>query len=296
MSLFIPTESSNSAQAVQDSRDQAGRQALSFLSELQGLDGVKSELNRLLAFAQLLAERKRREIRCDPLGLHMLFVGPPGTGKTEVARQVGKLLFAVGLLRRGHVVEADKKSLVGQFIGETPKLVQQKFDEARGGVLFVDEAYTLDDGQFGKEAIDTLMKLMEDFRDDVVVVFAGYDADIDRLLTSNPGLTSRFARRLKFTNYQPTTLIKIFCDFVSRGGFSLEDSAQREAERQVSEMALRGARDPNFGNARAIRTFYERVITAQAERLAGAGKPRDLPTDILMQITRADVESAAQAH
>jgi stage V sporulation protein K len=292
--LFIQTNSQNTSQASADARAEGGEKAIQFLNDLQGLEEVKTELNKLLAFAKILAERKKRDLKCESLSMHMLFVGPPGTGKTEVARQVGKLLYSVGLLRRGHVIEASKKGLVGQYVGETPKLVQQKFDDARGGVLFVDEAYTLDDGQFGKEAIETLMKLMEDFRDDVVVIFAGYEADIERLLTTNPGLTSRFSRRFKFTNYQPETLINIFTDLVSRGGYTLDDSAAREAKRQISDMASKGARDPSFGNARAIRTLYEKVISAQSERLAMQGDPVNLSNESLIAISRLDIDSAAQ--
>lgn len=292
--FFIQTGAQNTSQAIADSRSEIGKRAKEFLEELQGLEEVKSELNKLLAFASILAERKKRELKCEPLAMHMLFVGPPGTGKTEVARQVGKLLYAVGLLRRGHVVEADKQSLVGQYVGETPKLVQQKFDDARGGVLFVDEAYTLEDGHFGKEAIETLMKLMEDFRDDVVVIFAGYESDIQRLLSTNPGLTSRFTRRFRFTNYQSSTLIKIFQSLVQKGGYVLDETATREAERQIADMAARGAKDPSFGNARAIRTFYEKVISAQSERLAGQGDPASFSNEMLVGITRSDVEIAAQ--
>ena len=293
-SLFIRTDAGTSSQAGRQAREVAGSEAIAFLNELHGLDQVKAELNRLLAFARILAERKKREIKTEPISMHMLFVGPPGTGKTVVARQVGKLLASVGLLRRGHLVEADKKTLVGQYIGETPKLVQAKFDEARDGVLFVDEAYALADGHFGKEAIDTLLKLMEDFREDVVVIFAGYEAEINKLLESNPGLTSRFSRRLRFTNYQPADLIRIFESIVERGGYRLDEDAAREVNRGITDLALRGARDPSFGNARAIRSLYEKVVASQSERLALAtDDPATLSDGELTTITRADIENTA---
>lgn len=293
-SLFIRTEAAGVGQAGRQSRDVAGREAIEFLNSLQGLDEVKADLNRLLAFARILGERKKREIKAESVSMHMLFVGPPGTGKTVVARQVGKLLYSAGLLRRGHVVEADKKSLVGMYVGETPKLVQTKFDEARDGVLFVDEAYALADGQYGKEAIETLLKLMEDYRDEVVVIFAGYESDIEKLLDVNSGLTSRFTRRLRFTNYQPETLIQIFDQMIASGGYRLDESADREARRFITEMALRGARDASFGNARAVRGFYEKVVTCQSERLALAVEdPSTLTDDELVIVTRADIESAS---
>jgi stage V sporulation protein K len=189
-------------------------------------------------------------------------------------------------------VEADKKSLVGQYLGETPKLVQAKFDEARDGVLFVDEAYALADGQYGKEAIDTLLKLMEDYRDEVVVIFAGYEGDIQKLLDTNVGLESRFTRRLRFRNYQPDTLIRIFEGMVKAGGYALDESAIREAHRQITEMAIRGERDQSFGNARAMRTLYERVVTSQSERLAmSTSDPSTLSDADLITISRADVEA-----
>jgi len=291
-SLFIRTEAGTSSQAGRQARELAGSEAIAFLNNLQGLDEVKAELNRLLAFARIIGERKKRDIKTEPVSMHMLFTGPPGTGKTVVARQVGKLLASVGLLRRGHLVEADKKSLVGQYVGETPKLVQAKFDEARDGVLFVDEAYALADGHFGKEAIDTLMKLMEDFREDVVIIFAGYETEIAKLLDSNVGLASRFTRRLRFTNYQPETLVRIFDSMIANGGYRLDESAAREAHRCITELALRGARDPSFGNARTIRSLYEKVAICQSERLAVAGDPATLSDSDLVTINRADVESA----
>lgn len=192
------------------------------------------------------------------------------------------------------MVEADKKTLVGQYIGETPKRVQAKFDEARDGVLFVDEAYTLVDGHYGKEAIDTLLKLMEDFREDVVVIFAGYEAEINKLLESNPGLASRFSRRLRFTNYQPADLIRIFDGMVEKGGYRLDEDAAREVHRNVTELAQRGSRDPSFGNARAIRSLYEKVVASQSERLALAAEdPATLSDGELTTLTRTDVENAA---
>ncbi len=288
--LFIQTQSQNASHASKGSREEAGAKAIEFLNTLQGLEEVKTELNRLLAFARILAERKKRELKCESMSLHMLFVGPPGTGKTQVARQIGRLLYSVGLLRRGHVVETDKKGLVGQYVGETPKLVQEKFEEARGGVLFVDEAYALDDGNYGKEAIDSLMKLMEDFREDTIVIFAGYDNDIEKLLSTNPGLTSRFTRRMKFTNYQSKTLLHIFNDLVERGGYKLDETASREIARQIEDLARRGERDPNFGNARAVRGLYEKIITSQSERLAGAGEPNDFTDEQLTTIVRSDIE------
>jgi len=291
--LFIRTQAGTSSQAGKQARELAGSEAIAFLNNLQGLDEVKAELNRLLAFARIIGERKKRDIKTEPVSMHMLFVGPPGTGKTVVARQVGKLLASVGLLRRGHLVEADKKTLVGRYVGETPKLVQSKFDEARDGVLFVDEAYALADGQFGKEAIDTLLKLMEDFREEVIVIFAGYEAEIAKLLDSNVGLASRFTRRLRFTNYQPETLIRIFETTVANGGYRMDESATREVHRNITELALRGARDPSFGNARAIRSLYEKVVVSQSERLAvSAEDPSSLTDADLITISRADIESA----
>jgi len=287
--LFIKTDSSLSSKNPREAREEVRRQAVETIAKLEGLDRVKRELNLLLAFASIIAERKRRELKTEPMSMHMLFVGPPGTGKTEVARQVGKLLYSVGLLKRGHVVETDKSGLVGQHVGDTPKLVADKFEEARDGVLFVDEAYTLADGMYGKEAIETLMKLMEDFREDTVVIFAGYEADINKLLATNAGMESRFTRKMVFEAYGDESLVRIFNSIVVRGGYVVDQGAEKEIENKIAAMTRGGRKDPQFGNARAVRSLFEKIITNQAMRLSDSDLS-SLSDKELVTIVRSDVE------
>jgi SpoVK/Ycf46/Vps4 family AAA+-type ATPase len=246
------------------------------LDELHGMIGlpeVKSEVEDLVNL--LTASRRRAEagLPVPAFSHHLVFAGPPGTGKTTVARLYGELLAALGVLRRGQVVEVARSDLVGRYIGHTAQLTKDMFDRARGGVLFIDEAYTLTPagpgGDFGQEAVDTLVKLMEDFRDEVVVIVAGYPAEMTGFLASNPGLASRFTQHINFGNYTPDELVAIVARHAAAAGFELPEATLAELSTHFNAVT----RDRTFGNARYARQLLESMITRQAGRLSRIEAP-----------------------
>lgn len=271
--------------------------------DLVGLGNVKVQLNQLMAYARLMTIRRQRDLPVGPINLHMVFAGPPGTGKTEVARKVGRMLHAIGLLRSGRCVEVDKSQLVASYVGQTAPLVVAKVKEALDGVLFIDEAYTLagispgqtqaKPGQFEQEAIDTLLKQMEDNRDRLVVIAAGYTNEMRVFLDSNTGLKSRFARWIDFDTYSRDELYEIFSGMVLRDKYTLGSDAEREARQHIQ--FLHRPNDPSFGNAREVRGFYEKVQMAQAQRLAMLPDLESLPNEAFMSFTGEDIRAAAQS-
>ncbi|MFI7608296.1 right-handed parallel beta-helix repeat-containing protein [Micromonospora sp. NPDC049366] len=245
---------------------------LAELDGLVGLAGVKQEVNMLVDL-QLLAKRRTAVgLPPPPMSRHLVFAGPPGTGKTTIARLYGQILQALGTLRKGHVVEVARADLVAQVIGGTAIKTTEKFESAMGGLLFIDEAYALtDEGagtgpSFGQEAIDTLVKLMEDHRDDIVVVAAGYSAQMRAFLSSNPGLASRFTRTIEFESYSDNELVTIVESLCRRHRYTL-DYGTSQALRQLF---ARIPRDANFGNGRTARKVFEDAIGRQAQRLSRA--------------------------
>jgi SpoVK/Ycf46/Vps4 family AAA+-type ATPase len=200
------------------------------------------------------------------MGHHLVFVGPPGTGKTTVARLYGEVLAALRVLPVGQLVEVARTELVGRYIGHTAQRTRDAFDRARGGVLFIDEAYTLTSGapgDFGQEAVDTLVKLIEDHRDDVVVIVAGYPEQMRQFLSSNPGLASRFSRHVQFEDYTADELVTIIERHAAQGGY---ECAPQTLEALRAHFAT-VPRDATFGNARYARLVLESMITRQAGRL-----------------------------
>ena len=268
------------------------------ISELIGMERIKGELNKLIALGSLIALRRQRDIPIERVSLHMVFSGPPGTGKTIMARKIGRLFKAIGLLRKGHCVEVDRSKLVAGYIGQTGKLVTEAVKDAQDGVLFIDEAYALAGGTgetassdaFGDEAVQTLLKMMEDYRDRLVVIVAGYTSPMRRFMENNPGLKSRFTRELVFESYSHQELFEIFKYMVRDGNYTLEPDAEHEAEKYIKE--LEPARE-DFGNARAVRTFFERILPAQAERIAMIPNFETLSNQVLLTITGDDIRSAA---
>lgn len=298
---IIGTKTISSATQPGARRD-AGQELDAIIDEIDamiGLGTVKHELNRLIAFAQVIAMRRERDIPVGAINLHMVFTGPPGTGKTVMARKVGRIFKAIGLLKKGHVIEVDRSKLVGSYMGETAKLVTESVKDALDGVLFIDEAYTLAGAdrvhgadQYGKEAVDTLLKLMEDNRERLVVIAAGYTSEMRRFVESNPGLKSRFSRFIEFPSYDPDELLAIFLSMVQSGHYTLDPDARELARKHIAWMSKTA--DETFGNARAVRAFFERILPIQAERIAFLPDLEDLSDEALLKITATDVEAATQ--
>jgi SpoVK/Ycf46/Vps4 family AAA+-type ATPase len=255
------------------------------LDAMVGLASVKGEINRLSARMQVERRRREQGLPVTPMSLHMVFTGPPGVGKTVVAGTLGSIYAAVGMLRRGHVVQTDRESLVAGYIGQTAIKTLERCKEALNGILFIDEAYSLvtgGTGDFGQEAISTILKFMEDNRDRIVVIVAGYPDKMRQFLESNPGLASRFARRIDFPPYELDELTEIFARMAAQEKLYLPEGF--EARIRPWAASARGRDD--WGNARSMRTLLERVREAQAERLA-INVDDDLSQVVIDDIDRA---------
>lgn len=232
---------------------------LNELYEFIGLENLKQSLVDFLTYLNFINERKKKGIKTEEkLELHCLFLGNPGTGKTSVARLLGKILKAMGVLENGHVIEVDRTGLVGQYVGETAIKTDKIISEALGGILFIDEAYTLKkagiSSDFGQEAIDTLLKRMEDYKGKFVVIAAGYPSLMKEFINSNPGLRSRFTHTFIFDDYTPVQLSEIFKLFASREEYEIDEAAEEFLIRQLEEIYKH--RDQSFGNARLIRKIF----------------------------------------
>ncbi|MGW2098625.1 right-handed parallel beta-helix repeat-containing protein [Streptomyces olivaceoviridis] len=249
---------------------------LAELEALVGLESVKREVTGLINVNKMSQRRQEMGLPMPPMSRHLVFAGPPGTGKTTVARLYGAVLAELGILSQGHIVEVARADLVAQIIGGTAIKTTEVFKKALGGVLFIDEAYTLTNQtrgsgpDFGQEAVETLMKLMEDHRDEIVVIVAGYSEQMDQFLASNPGMASRFARTVEFPNYSTGELVTIVRGLCAKHYYELSDSAM-EALRRYFEDVPKG---PTFGNGRVARQVFEEMISRQASRLA-ADPPGD---------------------
>ncbi|MCM3924970.1 AAA family ATPase [Frankia sp. AiPs1] len=242
---------------------------LAELDALVGLDGVKREVATLVGLHQVAKRRQEARLHAPPMSRHLVFAGPPGTGKTTIARLFGKILAALGVLPGGQMVEVARADLVAEHVGGTAVKTTAKFESALGGVLFIDEAYTLSptDGgghDFGRESIDTLVKLMEDRRDELVVVVAGYSPQMRTFLAANPGLASRFSKTIEFESYSSTELVTIVERLCRKHHYALEYETQEALRRHFDTLP----RTETFGNARAARQVFEEMLGRQAYRLA----------------------------
>ena len=274
----------------EDIKRKTPEEVLVAMDKLVGMDNIKNEIKKLAQSISIRKEQQKSGIAGADIGVHMVFTGNPGTGKTTVARIVGDLLKAIGLLPSGHIVEVDRKDLVGQYIGETAIKTTSILDRAMGGVLFIDEAYSLspkDGGKdFGQEAIDTILKRMEDDRGKFVVIAAGYKDEMERFITSNPGLKSRFTSYFHLEDYKPEELYRIFCIMAKNSGFIITEEAGIKAEKSLED--IYNKRDKNFANGRTVRNLFEETTRELASRLSEM-VPEERTPDKLNMITPDDI-------
>lgn len=279
-------ESIPSAKTV-DNENITLEEALNRLYSLEGLTKVKEEVNDLINEVKVNKLRQEKGLKVTKIPHHMVFTGNPGTGKTTVARLMGQIYHALGILSKGHFVECDRSSLVGAYQGHTEKITKQRINEALGGVLFIDEAYSLkrgrdDSNDFGQYVIDILTKDMEDYRDDLVIIVAGYENEMKKFIDSNPGLSSRFNTYLHFEDYTGEELYNIFLKMIDDSEYRLTE----EASNQVRNYLEDSETNKFTGNARDVRNLFDKVIRELNRRLEGVKNPT---RDDLITITEDDL-------
>jgi len=291
-SVAAPGTSAASAENPEDKQPSVD-ELLERLDALIGLENIKQSVKSLINYVKIRKLREEKELPNPPLSLHMVFTGNPGTGKTTVARILSELYRAIGVLSKGQLVEVDRSGLVAGFVGQTALKTSEAVKSAIGGILFIDEAYSLapdvgSGNDFGREAIETLLKLMEDHRDDLIVIVAGYSGPMERFITSNPGLESRFNRYFWFEDYNSEELFSIFGSMCAKSEYMLTDEA-KDYTRGYFRM-LYDTRDENFGNARHIRNFFENVVSVHSDRVSALD---DHTREDLTTVLCEDLEKAA---
>lgn len=259
------------------------------LNEYIGLNSVKKEVESLINLVTVQSLRKQNDLPVEDLSLHMVFSGNPGTGKTMIARLMSRIYRSLGILSKGQLVEVDRSGLVAGYVGQTAIKTSEVIESAKGGVLFIDEAYSLTNrggNDYGQEAVDTLLKAMEDHREDLIVIVAGYTELMEEFVHSNPGLESRFNRFLHFPDYTVQEMMNIFEMRCQKSGYQLAEDAK---DLLRSLLALFSLDVKGFGNARGVRNLFERAVSAQANRLA---KQENITRDALMCLTCDDIRAA----
>ncbi len=262
-------------------------EALSRLENLEGLGKVKAKVRDWVDQIKVFQKRKERGLSVPDMSYHLVFTGNPGTGKTTVARLMAQIYCALGILSEGSLVEVDRGGLVAGYVGQTAEKTREVIKKALGGVLFIDEAYSLVGGgsnDFGQESIETILKEMEDKRDDLVVIVAGYDGPMEKFINSNPGLKSRFKNFIHFDDYDGKELYNIFVKFCQKSQYVIEEDVKHFLQKYF--YSLYQNRGKNFGNGRDVRNFFENVVTKQSKRIAQMDEPSDSQ---LQTITMEDI-------
>ena len=270
------------------------REAMGELDDLIGLLPVKDEVRKLTSFIRIQQKRSLAGLKVAPISYHCVFTGNPGTGKTTVARILAEIYHGMGILKKGHLVETDRSGLVAEYVGQTAVKTNRVIDSAMDGVLFIDEAYSLvgTGGQdYGSEAIATLLKRMEDDRDRLVVILAGYSEEMKSFIDSNPGLQSRFNRYIRFPDYSAEELTKIFLRRAEKSQYRCDDDV-RQSIAQIMERAV-ASKDENFGNGRYARNLFEKAIERQAVRLSTVAP---LTKEMLATLTLEDLDGSGRTH
>ena len=264
---------------------------LAELDSYIGLGVVNEEVHNLINMVQVYKLRQQHDLPTTDMSLHMVFTGNPGTGKTMMARMMARIYRSLGILSKGQLVEVDRSGLVAGYVGQTALKTQKVIEKAMGGVLFVDEAYALNgrsENDFGQEAIDTLLKAMEDNREDLVVIVAGYDQLMENFIRSNPGLESRFNRYLHFDDYSVDEMCQILEMQLKKHQYTLDEEGKKAARDYIEAS---NTHTISFGNARGVRNIFERLLVQQANRLAGQ---QGVTVEDLMTITAADVQKTRE--
>lgn len=287
--------SMNTVEAVEQAQQTVQEETTETLADLQaelqeyiGLAHIKEEVQDLINLVTVHQLRQQHDLPVTDLSLHMVFTGNPGTGKTMIARLMARIYKALGILKGGQLVEVERSGLVAGYVGQTAAKTMAVLEQARGGVLFIDEAYTLSrggDNDFGQEAIDTLLKYMEDHRDEIVVIVAGYVELMEEFIHSNPGLESRFNRYLHFPDYTAEELLEIFLMRCEKSCYVLADDAKAELQRYLTNVQTAHS---SFGNARGVRNLFEKILVQQANRLA---VEETVTRDSLMELRLPDVQA-----
>ena len=297
MDASKPQESADVTGALKAAAEAPEEDPFEQLDNLTGLTAIKHDVRELADFVSVQKLREDQGLKSVPVSKHLVFTGNPGTGKTTVARIIAKIYKKIGVLSKGQLVETDRSGLVAGYVGQTAIKTQEKISEALGGVLFIDEAYSLSqkDDAFGQEAVDTILKAMEDHRDDFVVIVAGYTKPMEKFINSNPGLKSRFNKYIEFPDYSVDELESIFFGNCRKYDYVVEEDAKKHIRELIVQAKL--SETKNFANAREIRNMFEKIITNQARRIKKLENPshEEMMTIVMSDLTDAEAGESGNA-